>query len=240
MNNAEPLKNIRVVLIRTSHPGNIGGTARAMKTMGLTDLHLVLPRMFPHADALARATGAVDVLERAQVHASLAPALDDCVLAVATTSRHRELRHETATVREAARTMVDIARTGPVAIVFGNETSGLTSAEAAACELWASIPANPAFLSLNVAAAVQVCAYELRMACVEPPPPRSAEFPLATHDEVAQLYAHLEQTMVNVGFHDPAHPRRLPARLKRLLARARLETDEVSLLRGFLRAVNER
>ena len=239
MNNSDPLKNIRVVLTQPSHPGNIGAAARAMKTMGLSALALVKPRQFPHPDADARAAGALDVLQRVQVHESLGAALQGCVLAVATSSRQRELRHEMMTVRDAAREMLAQARSQPVAIVFGNETSGLSSEEAGLCQLWAYIPANPAYASLNLAAAVQVFAYELRSALPDNSYRHAPEFELASHEQVEQLYRHFEQTMAHTGFLDPDNPKRLLPRLRRLLARARLETEEVNILRGFLKAVDK-
>ena len=238
MNNTDPLKNIRVVLARPSHPGNIGAAARAMKTMGLAALHLVQPRLFPHVDADVRAAGARDVLQHAQVHDNLADALGDCVLAVATSSRHRELRHDVMEARAAARELVVAAAAHPVAIVFGNETAGLSSEEAGLCQAWAAIPANPAYASLNLASAVQVFSYELRMACGSGVAPQEPEFAPATLAEVEQLYRHFEQSMTDSGFHDPLNPKRLLPRLRRLLARARLEAEEVNLLRGFLRSTD--
>lgn len=238
VNNVDPLKNIRVVLTRPSHPGNIGAAARAMKTMGLCDLHLVKPRTFPHAEAEARSSGALDVLRGAVVHEELRAAIGDCSLAVATTSRHRELRHECVDCRSAARALVNSARSRPVAIVFGNEATGLTSEEAALCQLWAYIPANPDYASLNLAAAVQVFAYEIRMAGDQRGDRGLREFPDATLAEVEALYVHLEQSMVSTGFFDPGNPKRLPQRLRRLLAKARLETEEVNILRGFLGSID--
>jgi tRNA/rRNA methyltransferase len=236
VNNTGALKNIRIVLARPSHPGNIGAAARAMKTMGLSDLRLVTPRHFPHADASTRAAGADDLLERARVVASVPEALADCVLAVATTARHRELRHDCMDARAAARAVI-AAATQPVAIVFGNETAGLTADEAANCKIWARIPVDPEFTSLNLGAAVQVFAYELRMACMvaEPAPP--PEFPPATLEQIEQLYRHLEERMIVTGFYNPANPGRLELRLRRLLARAQLEEEEVNILRGFLKTL---
>jgi tRNA/rRNA methyltransferase len=233
----DPLKNIRIVLTQPSHPGNIGAVARAMKTMGLDALYLVNPRQFPHAEADARASGALDVLQQARVCTSLADALRDCVLAVATSSRQRELRHEMKSAREAARAIVSEAAAHPVALVFGNETSGLSSEEAGRCNLWAYVPANPEYSSLNLGAAVQIFAYELRMAAVDGTLAQAAEFEPATGDQVEQLYRHFERTMIETGFLDPANPKRLLPRLRRLLARARLEAEEVNILRGFLKTV---
>ncbi len=238
MSNAGPLKNIRIVLVETSHPGNVGATARAMKTMGLAHLYLVNPRAFPHADADARASGALDVLENARVCANLDEALADCMLAVATSSRQRELRHEILSAREAAQTIVGEAASHPVALVFGNETYGLTSEDAGLCNLWAYVPANPAYSSLNLAAAVQIFAYELRMAVSVPAAAQPPEFTLANAEQVDQLFAHFEETMKATGFLDPANPKRLLPRLRRLLARARLEAEEVNILRGFLKSVH--
>lgn len=238
MSNADPLKNIRIVLVETSHPGNVGATARAMKTMGLAHLYLVNPRAFAHADASARASGALDVLESARVCASLDEALADCMLVVATSSRQRELRHENLDAREAAQKIVGEAASHSVALVFGNETYGLTSEDAGRCNLWAHVPANPAYSSLNLAAAVQVFAYELRMAAVDAATVSPPEFALASAGQVDQLYRHLEETMTATGFLDPANPKRLLPRLRRLLARARLEAEEVNILRGFLKSVH--
>jgi tRNA/rRNA methyltransferase len=239
VNNSDPLKNIRVVLTQPSHPGNIGAAARAMKTMGLSALALVRPRQFPHPDADARASGALDVLQHAQVHGSLAAALSGCVFAVATSSRQRELRHEMMTARDAARELLARAAAHPVAIVFGNETSGLSSEEASLCQVWAYVPANPGYASLNLGAAVQIFAYELRMAIPDITRQHEVEFEAASLEQVEQLYRHFEKTMVNIGFLDPVNPKRLLPRLRRLLARARLEAEEINILRGFLKAVDK-
>lgn len=238
MNNTDPLKNIRVVLTRPSHPGNIGAAARAMKTMGLDALYMVQPREFPHNDADVRASGARDVLQNAQVSDTLADALRGCVFAVATSSRRRELRHETMTARQAAQTLLQEAHAHRVALVFGNETSGLNGHEASLCNVWAHIPANPQYASLNLAAAVQIFAYELRMATETSAPASPPEFEPAAMEDVERLYEHFERTMIASGFVDPRQPKRLLARLRRLLARARLEIEEVNILRGFLKSVD--
>ncbi len=240
MNNTDPLKNIRIVLARPSHPGNIGAAARAMKNMGLSDLRLVQPRHFPHPDAVVRAAGADDVLDAARVVDSVAAALEGCVLAVASTARHRELRHESMDARSAAHAAL-AAAAQPVAILFGNETSGLTADEAAHCRIWAQVPTAPDFKSLNLGAAVQVFAYELRMACLAGVPalPTDPEFAPATLEQVEQLYVHLEERMTISGFYNPANPGRLELRLRRLLARARLEAEEVNILRGFLKTLEQ-
>ena len=238
VNNTDPLKNIRIVLARPSHPGNIGAAARAMKTMGLSDLRLVLPRHFPHPEADARATGAIDVLERASVVDNLDAALDGCVLAIATSARHREMRHDMMDAQGAAREAL-AAAAQPVAFVFGNETAGLTAEEAVRCAIWAHIPTNPDYTSLNLAAAVQIFAYELHKACAEAAPasPLPEEFAPATLDQIEQLHAHFEAEMKASGFYKPDNPGRLLFRVRRMLTRARLEAEEVSILRGFLKSL---
>ncbi len=232
----DPLKNIRIVLCETSHPGNIGAAARALKTMGLSQLYLVNPKRFPDPEAQWRASRATDVLAGARVCASLDEALAGAAFAVACSARRREVAVPEVTVRDAAAQLVEIARTQAVAVVFGNETYGLTTAEANKCRLIATIPANPRYSSLNVAAAVQVFAYELRMAAggqVARDEPRV----MASHEEVEGFYACLEQTMVETGFLNPQHPKKLMPRLRRLFARAQLEKEEVNILRGVLKAL---
>jgi tRNA/rRNA methyltransferase len=237
MTDTDPLANIRVVLCETSHPGNIGAAARAMKTMGLCDLHLVSPERFPDAQAQWRAARAVDVLERATVHATLEDALRGTVFAVACSARTREMAVAATSAREAVARVVEVARTQPVAIVFGNETYGLTTEQVNKCGLLAAIPANPQYPALNLAAAVQVFAYELRLASLVTPA-SAPERELATHEEVEGFYRHLETVMVDVGFLDPEHPKKLMPRLRRLFARAGLEREEVNILRGLLKALS--
>lgn len=234
--NQDPLANIRIVLCQTSHPGNIGAAARAMKTMGLAELVLVKPKKFPHADAEAMASGATDVLARARVCDTLAQALDGCALALGLSARRRELTHEMRTAREAAAHAVEIAAHQPVALVFGTEMSGLSNDELLQCQQLVMIPANPEYSSLNLAAAVQVLAYELRQAALQPSLAQGPAFPLASHDEVEGFLQHLQQTLLHIGFLDPARPKRLMPRLRRLFARARLEKEEVNILRGILKA----
>ena len=230
------LENIRVVLCETSHPGNIGAAARAMKTMGLSSLHLVKPQRFPDEQAYWRATNASDVLDHATVHESLDAALTDVAFAVACSARSRDVAVPAVTAREGAARLVEIARSQPVALVFGNEQYGLTTEHVNKCRLLATIPANPRFSSLNLAAAVQVFAYELRMSAgadARVESPRE----LATHDEVEGFYAHLEQSMSETGFLNPEHPKKLMPRLRRLFARAELDSEEINILRGILKAM---
>lgn len=235
MAKAEPLKNIRIVLCEPSHPGNIGAVARAMKTMGLERLYLVGPQRFPDAEAEWRASRATDVLDGAVVCASLDEALHGVAYAIACTARSREIAVPAETARTAALRAVGIAASQPVALVFGNETYGLTGAQVNACDLIASIPANPDYSSLNLGAAVQVLAYELRMAALAPAVGTPKRV-LATHEEVEGFFAHLDTVMTEIGFLDPRHPKKLMPRLRRLFARAELEHEEVNILRGLLKA----
>jgi len=242
---ASALSRIRVVLSRTSHPGNIGAAARAMKTMGLSRLVLVAPRYFPDPQAEAMAAGATDVLEAARVCATLEEALAGTVFATAMTARRRELATEPLWVREAmAEVAAQLSRAadGEVAIVFGNETSGLSNEELALCPRWAMIPCNPEWTSLNLAAAVQIACYELRLAKVG-----AGDTPLvadvgdrATFDEIEGLIGHLESAATASGFLDPASPKRLMHRLRRLFSRAGLEKVEVNILRGLIASLIER
>lgn len=229
---------VRVVLCRPSHPGNIGAAARAIKTMGFSRLVLVRPKCFPDPQAEAMASGATDVLGAACVVDSLAEGLDGTVLATALTSRRRELATEPLWARDAAREVAEQAHQGEVALVFGNETYGLDNDELMQCARWAMIPANPAYASLNLAAAVQLMTYELRLALSNPGAPPAvpdAGIP-ASHDEVQRLVAHFERFAMATGFLDPASPKRFEPRLWRLFARARVEKEEVNILRGLLAA----
>lgn len=223
-----------VVLSRPSHPGNIGSAARAMKTMGFGHLRLVAPREFPSPQADALASGALDVLERATVFVSLEEALADAVLAVGFSARPRDLSHPVRALRDAAGDIVSAAASGRVALVFGNETFGLTNEELARCQWLATIPANPAYASLNLGAAVQVACYELATAAAAFTPPAEPGRNAATLEEIEALHAHLERMMVASGFLDPAQPKRLMERMRRLFARAALEREEVQFLRGML------
>jgi tRNA/rRNA methyltransferase len=224
---------IRIVLCRPSHPGNIGAAARAMKTMGLSDLRLVAPERFPAPEAEWMATNAVDVLESAIVHERLLDAIKDCAASFALSARGREWSPQVLDVRTAAARATAIE--GPVAFVFGSETAGLTNDEMFACQFLVHIPANPDFSSLNLAQAVQVVAYELRM-CVDVAIPFSRVEKLATVEDLEGLYAHLEEAAVKSGFMTPAS--RLRERWRRLFSRVpALEREEVNILRGLLKAL---
>ena len=236
MDALDALSRVRIVLSRPSHPGNIGSAARAMKTMGFSQLRLVAPRAFPHDEANALASGALDVLQAAQTFDTLERALGDAVLAVGFSSRGRDLSHPPRTLREAAPLLLASAASAPVALVFGNETFGLTNEELARCQWLAVIPANPAYASLNLAAAVQVACYELATVASAFTPPAEPERTPATVEEIEAFHAHLERAMIASGFLDPAMPKRLMERMRRLFARAGLEREEVRFLRGMLAA----
>jgi len=234
------LDRIRIVLVATSHPGNIGSAARAMLTMGLARLTLVSPRRFPDPEAVALASGAASILERAALVATLDEALGGCVLTVGLSARPREFAGRVLTVREAAGEIVGHATRGEVALVFGSEMSGLSNADLARCTLAATIPSNPAYGSLNLAAAVQVVCYELRVAAVGGDVWRAPRFAPATADEVEALYTHATRTLTAMRFLDPRMPKRLLPRLRRLFGRAGLEKEEVNILRGILARIDER
>lgn len=229
------------MLVRPSHPGNIGAAARAMKTMGFGRLVLVAPKRFPDPQAEAMASGAGDVLAAARVVDSLPVALEGVTLALALTSRRRDLATAPQWARAAASELAKVLATpNEVALVFGNETTGLSNEELAFCNRWAMIPANPAYTSLNLAAAVQILCYELRLAieaaggAVSPAPTFTLAGLPATHEEVEGLFAQLESAAIASGFLDPEKPGRLMLRLRRLFARAGLEKEEVNILRGLL------
>lgn len=240
MDPASALPRVRIVLSRTSHPGNIGAAARAMKTMALGDLALVLPRHFPDPDATAMAAGAADVLAAARVCDSLEAALADCTFAVGFSARGRDLSHAPVALREAAPEVLAHAATGRVALVFGNETSGLTNEELLRCRRLVHIPANPAYSSLNLAAAVQVACYEIATCAGAHALPPSGAGATATGDDVRGFIEHLEAAVGVSGYVDPDKPGRFMERMRRLFARAGLEREEVRALRGMLLAFEKR
>ena len=234
------LDRFRIVLVATSLPANIGAAARAMLTMGLTRLVLVAPRSFPHPDATALAAGATGVLDAARIVATLDEALAGVTHSVALTARPRQFAGTVLPLRTAATRAVAAAGAGEVALVFGTEMSGLTNEQVLRCAEVATIAANPGYASLNLAAAVQVAAWEVRMAAEGGAVAPARRFAAASHDEVEALYAHALATLAAIGFYDPRRPRRLMTRLRRLFARTSLEREEVNILRGILARVDER
>jgi tRNA (cytidine32/uridine32-2'-O)-methyltransferase len=237
------LDNIRIVLVNTSHPGNIGASARAMKTMGLEQLWLVQPKDFPNAEATARASGADDLLARAVVCDDLDSALAGCRWVVGASARLRTITVPLLLPRDCARQAHQECEQGKVALLFGREQSGLSNEELDRCHALVHIPTDAAYGSLNLAMAVQVLAYELRMAYLDddwrPPPEIGEQTPLAEVDEVERFYAHLEQALTELEFLDPANPRQLMRRLRRLFNRVRLDRNEVNILRGILSAAQQ-
>jgi tRNA/rRNA methyltransferase len=236
------LDRIAVVLARPSHSGNVGSAARAMKTMGFGDLRLVDPVAIPSPEATALAAGGADVLEGATRHETLRDALHDCVLAVGFTARSRELSHVSRPLREIAQEVLATARAGGVALVFGNETSGLSNDELGHCQRIAVIPASRAYSSLNLASAVQIACYEIATAAGahSPGPAGGERHEPATIEDLEALYAHFEAAMKESGYLDPKEPGRLMERLRRMLARTGLERSEVKALRGMLEAFEKK
>jgi len=234
------LARIRVVLVETSHPGNIGAAARAMKTMGLRQLVLVRPRLFPSAEATARASGADDLLQAARVVDDIASAIADCGLVLGTTARTRHLEWPVMTPRVAAAWAAAQPTQADVAILFGREQSGLSNEELALCQRAIRIPTAADFSSLNLAQAVQICAYELRVQALgDAVSVGGDDDPLATTAELAGLVEHAKRAMQAVDYFKPERPKLLPTRLQRLVARPGLTQSEVRILRGFLRAIEK-
>jgi len=239
--------NIRIVLVNTTHPGNIGGVARAMKNMALGELHLVAPKKFPHVNADSRAAGATDLLEGAVIHETLEEAIADCQIVVGTSARGRHIPWPVVDPRELAAIVQPIAADKKIAIVFGREDRGLTNEELHLCQYHVHIPSNPDFSSLNLAAAVQVITYELRMASIyaqeneqhKPQWGTDWDIELADSADLERLFKHLEETLVDIDFLDPENPRQLMPRLRRLYLRAMPDKVEVNVLRGILTATQK-
>ena len=233
--------SIRIVLVGTTHPGNIGATARAMKNMGLSDLALVNPRFFPHEEATVRASGATDILDNALVVATLADALTDCVYVAGASARARTISWPSMGPRDCAERMINESENGKVAAVFGPEKTGLHNDDLDLCHTLLTIPTAPGFSSLNVAMAVQVLTYELRVASLlDAGPAFESEAPPATSGEMEHYYAHLERVLQDIHFLDPQNPRHLMRRLRRLFIRARPDKNEVNILRGILTAIDQK
>jgi TrmH family RNA methyltransferase len=235
--------NLRIVLVETSHPGNIGAVARAMKTMGLHDLRLVRPKRFPCAEATARAAGADDVLFDARVSDTLEASLRGCTWVVATSARTRSIAWPELEPRIAALQMVSLAQARPVALVFGREHSGLTNDELDRCHALVRIPSDPAFRSLNLAGAVQILAYEVYLAGrdreEEEITSSTVSSPRVTAEEMEGFYRHLEATLVDIGYLNPTHPKRLMRRLRRMFNRMQPEHAELNVLRGILKGAQQ-
>jgi TrmH family RNA methyltransferase len=238
------LSNIRIILAETTHPGNIGAVARAMKNMGLHDLRLVSPKIFPSADATSRASGADGVLSDAVVCDTLDEALVDCDLVLGASARRRTIDWPELSSHDAALLAAKESRVSKVAILFGRENSGLTNEELDRCHYLLHIPCNPDFSSLNLGAAVQVVTYELRMALMDASgvvkTAKKSEDRLSTANEVEAFYSHLEQTLYDIGFTQPERSRSLMRRMRRLYNRVRLEKKEIDILRGVFSMMKEK
>jgi len=235
----DPRGGVRIVLVEPSHPGNIGGAARAMKTMGLDDLVLVRPERFPDPQAQWRAAGAVEVVDAARVVDDLDEAIADCGWVVGTSARARRVPWPVQTAEQFARKLAAEGAGGrPAAILFGRETSGLSNEELNRCNLHVVIPARQEYSSLNLAMAVQVVCYEIHKAVAEVPSPEW-DRRLASAGELAALYEHLERALTLIGFQDPKAPRQTMTRLRRLLNRVQPDETEVAILRGVLKHVEQ-
>jgi tRNA (cytidine32/uridine32-2'-O)-methyltransferase len=235
------LERIRVVLINTTHPGNIGAAARAMKVMGLSSLHLVTPKIFPNAEATAMASGADNLLQTAVVHDSLDSALAGCSLVLGTSARLRSLPMPLLDARRASEQAVQEAEGHDVAILFGRERYGLINEEMQRCQFLVNIPSNPEYSSLNLAQAVQIIGYELRVAAmggagVSVPP---LDWAPVDDSQMEGLFSHLERTLLDIRFLNPKQPKKLMMRLRRLFNRARPDQNEINILRGILKASQE-
>ncbi len=236
-----PSDPIRIVLVEPSHPGNIGAAARAMKNMALEQLVLVRPKQFPHSEATARASGAVDLLARARVVQTLGEAIAGCGFVAATTARDRDQNFRVLDVRDAAQRIAAEVQHAPAAILFGAERSGLTNEELEATHALIRIPASAHYLSLNLGMAVQIVSYELFRARHANPVHAPRAVPLATPDEMDRLYGHLAQVLEDVDFRDRTQSgTHLMERIRRFLQRAELDVNEINILRGFLTAVQGR
>ena len=237
------LQNIRIVLVETSHTGNMGSVARAMKTMGLTNLWLVNPLVKPDSQAIALAAGASDVIGNAQIVDTLDEALAGCSLVVGTSARSRTLPWPMLDPRECGLKSIAEGQHAPVALVYGRERVGLTNDELQKCHYHVAIAANPEYSSLNLAMAVQVIAYEVRMAWLatqeqQVEPKEETAYPLV--DDLERFYGHLEQTLLSTGFIREGHPGQVMNKLRRLFTRARPESQELNILRGILASIEQK
>lgn len=238
--NQIPLSAVRIVMVETSHSGNIGSAARAMKTMGLAQMILVNPKQFPDGLATAMASGAADVLQSAKVVSSLEEAVAGCSLVIGTSARQRSSAWPQVDARSASELVLDhLAQSAEVALVFGRENSGLTNQELDLCHYLGHVDTNPDYGVLNVAMGIQLFAYELRMQSKSRQGYTTAQWRRkpASMDELGQLYTHLEQTLLDIDYLKPAKNDRIMRRMKRLFHRAQLETKELLIFRGILRSM---
>ncbi len=246
-----PINQCRVVMVETTHAGNIGAAARAMKTMGLEQLHLVRPLAFPSVEATARASGAGDILQRAVVHDSLEEALADTTWVFGASARRRTLPWPCVTPRQMGQMVSQHPVSGQVAIVFGREARGLTNEELEQCHYHVTIPTNEAYGVLNISAAIQVLCYELRMALVGeelPPlpgpqmhlPPVAWDEPPVDQASMELFIAHFERVLEQAGFLDPRYPAKVMPRLRRMFLRLHMDKTEMGIMRGALKAIERK
>ena len=234
--------NIRIVLVRPTHPGNVGATARAMKNMSLRSLYLVEPEKFPSPEATDRAAGADDVLHDAVICASLDEALKDCHLVIGTSVRSRRIEWPTLDPAGGASRLVEAAQLGPVALLFGQERTGLLNSELDRCHFVVTIPTDPSYSSLNLASAVQILAYEIYRAVLAGAAASTTEAREgrpASNEDMQRFYQHLEEVLQQIGFLDPDNPRYLMRRLMRLFNRAGMDNNEMNIMRGILTAIQQ-
>lgn len=231
------VQEVRFVLSETSHPGNIGAAARAIKTMGFDRLVLSQPACEIGDEARARASGAVDVLDQAGIAGSLAEAVADCRLVIGASARRRSNNWPELNPRECAARVAEARQAGPVALLFGPERAGLRNTDLDLCNALVYIPSNPAYNSLNLAMAIQLIAYELRLALFDEVPAAASAHPPATAGDMQHFYEHLERVLLASGFLDAGNPRHLMRRLRRLFNRAELDANELNILRGMLSAL---
>ncbi|MBT4835734.1 MAG: RNA methyltransferase [Methylococcales bacterium] len=237
--------NINIVLVEPSHPGNIGAVARAMKNMELSQLSLVKPKLFPHADATARASGADDILSKADIYQDLPSAIASAHVVFGASARSRRIQWPLLDVRECAEKIIEQVQLGQVAIVFGREHSGLTNDELSLCQYLLRIPCNPDFSSLNLAAAVQVVSYEILMSQTQQKPVTKETLDIEPaeiikQEEMDSFFQHLKQTLTEIGYLNPKQPKKLMLRLKRLYNRAIQDKSELNMLRGILSATHKK
>jgi TrmH family RNA methyltransferase len=231
------VQQVRFVLSETSHPGNVGAAARAIKTMGFDQLVLSRPACVVGDEARARASGAADVLDSATTTDSLAEAVADCALVIGASARRRTNNWPELNPRECAARVAEARQGGAVALVFGPERAGLSNADLDLCNALVYIPSNPDYNSLNLAMAVQLIAYELRLALIDERPAPSSAHPPATAGDMQYFYEHLERVLLASGFLDAGNPRHLMRRLRRVFNRAELDANELNILRGMLSAL---
>lgn len=232
---------VRIVLVGTTHPGNIGATARAMKVMSQQHLYLVKPKTFPSAEATARATGADDILANVMVCESLKEAISDCDLVIGTSARTRSLPWPMVTPRECAESVSD-KKFSNVAIVFGRENSGLSNEELELCNLVLQIPTNSDYSSLNLAAAVQIVCYEiyLRFNIEQKDNKDDIESKLVNQDKMERFYKHLEDCLIDINYYDTENPKLLMYRMRRLFNRLQMEESEYNILRGIFSKIQNK